>query len=187
MQMSNKATIRWTRQADGSYTKEGTLPADIPTARIYVIDDDYETNPHAVCPGLKLWPNQEAIELVERKIAEGSYSEWRYELRPEVSNADANSDPAFSELPRSAQPRTCSNFRCKKGPEGTPGAVTNRKAKYCCAACRVTVCRRNKLKPQRTDGPARKPRRDKKHESHAARQSAYEWRKWGRERLSRMM
>jgi hypothetical protein len=89
MHMSDKATIRWTRQADGSYTKGGALPADIPTARIYVIDDDYETNPHAVCPGLKLWLKEEAVELVERKIAEGSYREWRYELRPEVSNGAA--------------------------------------------------------------------------------------------------
>ena len=66
-------SLRWTRQSDDSYLKEGTLPADIPTARIFAIDEDYETNPHAVCPGLKLWPREEAVELVERKIAEGSY------------------------------------------------------------------------------------------------------------------
>jgi len=184
--MSSTATIRWTRQADGSYLKEGTLPADIPTARIFAIDEDYETNPHAVCPGLKLWPKEEAVELVERKIAKGSYREWRYEVRPEVSSEEVNYALAVVGPRRPAESRACSNSRCKKGPEGTPGAVTSWKGKYCCASCRVSVCRQNKLKPECTDKPERKPRRDKKHESHAARQNAYEWRKWGRERLSRM-
>jgi hypothetical protein len=54
--MSTQAIIRWTRQTDGSYAKEGTLPAEISNARIFAIDEDYETNPHAVCPGLKVWP-----------------------------------------------------------------------------------------------------------------------------------
>jgi hypothetical protein len=48
--MSTQAIIRWTRQADGSYAKEGTLPAEISHARIFAIDEDYETNPHAICP-----------------------------------------------------------------------------------------------------------------------------------------
>ena len=81
---------------------------------------------------------------------------------------------------------SCANERCKKGSNGTRGIVKSPRAKYCCASCRVSVCRRNKPKPECTDKLERKPRRDKKHESHAARQSAYEWRKWGRERLSRM-
>ena len=70
--MSTQAVIRWTRQADGSYAKEGALPAEISDVRIFAIDEDYETNPHAVCPGLKLWPKEEAVELVERKISDGS-------------------------------------------------------------------------------------------------------------------
>ena len=86
--MSTQAVIRWTRQPDGSYAKEGALPADIPNARIFAIDEDYETNPHAVCPGLKVWPKEEAVDLVERKIAQRSYRAWRYEVRPEVSNAE---------------------------------------------------------------------------------------------------
>jgi hypothetical protein len=53
-----------------------------------VIDEDYERNPHAVCQGLKLRPKEEAIELVERKIAEGSYRAWRYEIRPERSSEE---------------------------------------------------------------------------------------------------
>jgi len=178
-------SFRWTRQADGSYVKEGTLPADIPTARIFAIDEDYEMNPHAVCPGLKLRPKVEAVELVELKIAEGSYRAWRYEIRPEISSAEPPPAPAVgpSESPAF---RVCQNQRCRKGLKGTRGIVKNRRAKYCCASCRVSVSRRNRPKPECSDKPERKPRSDKKHESHAARQSAYEWRKWGRDRLSRM-
>jgi hypothetical protein len=183
--MSTQAIIRWTRRADGSYAKEGTLPADISHGRIFAIDEDYETNPHAVCPGLKLRPKEEAVDLVERKIAEGSYRAWRYEVRPEVTSAEA---PIAPEVGLSESPglRPCSNERCKKGPNGTRGAVKSRRATYCCASCRVSVCRRNKPKPESTDKPRRKPRSDKKYSSHAARQNAYKWRKWGGERLSRM-
>jgi hypothetical protein len=82
----------------------------------------------------------------------------------------------------------CANERCKKGPNGTRGIVKSRsrRAKYCCASCRVSVCRRNRPKPPDTDKPKRKARKDKKYPSHAARQNAYEWRKWGRDRISRM-
>ena len=178
-------SLRWTRQADGGYAKEGSLPANIPTARIFAIDEDYETNPNAVCPGLKVWPKEEAVALVERKITEGSYRAWQYEIRPELSSAEPPPTPAVgpSESPAF---RLCQNQRCRKGPNSTRGIVKSRRAKYCCASCRVSVCRRNEPKPECIDKPERKPRKDKKHESHAARQSAYEWRKWGRERLRRM-
>ncbi len=76
-------------------------------------------------------------------------------------------------------PRACMNSRCKKGPEGARAAVKSPRAKYCCASCRVSVCRRNRPKPPDTDKPKRKPRKDKKYPSHAARQRAYERRKWG--------
>ena len=82
--MITTAIVRWTRQVDGSYLKEGNLTADILTARIFAIDEDFETNPVAVCPGLKIRPKDEAIELVERKIAEGSYRARRSEIRPEM-------------------------------------------------------------------------------------------------------
>jgi hypothetical protein len=36
-------SIRWTRQVDGSYIKEGSLPANTPAVRIFSIDQDYET------------------------------------------------------------------------------------------------------------------------------------------------
>jgi hypothetical protein len=183
--MSTTAIIRWTRQTDGSYVKEGALPADVPTARIFAIDEDYETNPHAVCPGQELRPKEEAVELVELKIAEGSYRAWRYEIRPEMSSAEVPPAPAVGPSESPAFP-SCANERCKKGLNGTQGIVRSRRAKYCSGACRVGVCRRHKPKPPDTDKPKRKPRKDKKHESHAARQSAYEWRKWGRDRISRM-
>src|SRR5882672_5560847 len=142
--MSMTAIFRWTRRADGGYVKEGTLPANTPTARIFTIDEDYETNPHAICPGQKLWPKEEAVELVERKIAEGSYRAWRFEIRPEVSTPPASTEgpsesPAF---------RPCPNERCKKGPNGTRGIVKSRRAKYCCVYCRVDVCRRSRPKPE---------------------------------------
>src|SRR5216683_3508710 len=115
MKMITTAMIRWTRQADGSYIKEGTLPANIPTARIFAIDEDYETNPHAGCPGLKLRPRDEAVELVERKIAEGSYRVWRYEIRPEMPSAEVPPAPALGPS-ESLASRPCPNERCKKGP-----------------------------------------------------------------------
>ncbi len=80
--------IRWTGLADGSYQKEGGLPAGTPAVRIFEIDKDYETNPHAVCAGQRLWPQEEAVALVEQKVADGSYQAWRYEIRPELSSAE---------------------------------------------------------------------------------------------------
>jgi hypothetical protein len=170
--MSTQAVIRWTRQADGSYAKEGTLPADISTARIYAIDEDYETNPHGVCPGRKVWTKEEAVELVDRKIAEGSYRVWRYEIRPEVSTAETATarEPASSERPSYG---LCANERCKKGPNGTRGPLKSSRAKYCCAYRRVDVCRRSRPKPEHIEKPTRKRRRDAKYSSHSERQRAY--------------
>ena len=170
--MSITATIRWTRQADGSYAKEGNLPADILTVRIFAIDEDYETNPHAVCPGLKLRPKKEAVELVELKIAEGSYQAWRYEIRPEVSSTETPPAPAVGPS-ESLAFRPCPNERCKKGPNGTRGIVKSRRAKYCCASCRVDVCRQSRPKPEQIEKPTRKRRRDAKWIDHAERQRAY--------------
>lgn len=171
--MSTTAIIRWTRQADGTYVKEGELPAHIPTARIFAIDEDYETNLHAACPGVKLRPKEEAIALVERKIAEGSYRDWRYEIRPEISTAESSPAPPVAPS-ESCEVRLCPNERCKKGPNGTRGIVTNRRAKYCCSYCRVDVCRRNRLKLEQIEKPKRKRRRDAKWKDHAERQRAYQ-------------
>ena len=168
-----QVSLRWTRQAEGSYIKEGTLPADIPTARIFAIDEDYKTNPNAVCPGLKLRAKEEAIDLVERKIAEGSYRGWRFEIRPEVSSDDIPTASAKEPLESPAF-HSCHNPRCKKGPNGTRGIVKSQRAKYCCGYCRVAVCRRSRPKPEQFEKHTRKRRRDAKYNSHSERQRAYQ-------------
>jgi hypothetical protein len=172
MPMITQARIRWTRLADGSYLKEGSLPADISNARIFAIDEDYETNPHAVCPGLKLWPKEEAVELVERKIAEGSYRAWRYEVRAEVSTVETA--PAREPVPPERPSHgLCSNERCRKGPDGNRGVLKSSRAKYCCTYCRVDVCRRSRPKPAETEKATRKRRKDAKYSSHSERQRAH--------------
>jgi hypothetical protein len=75
--------------------------------------------------------------------------------------------------PLPADSRTCMNSHCKRGPEGTRGAVKSRKAKYCSAYCRVDVCRRNRPKLEHVEKPTRKRRRDTKYTSHSERQRAY--------------
>jgi hypothetical protein len=166
-------SIHWTRQADGTYVRQGSLPAGIPTARIFSIDEDFQTNPHAVCPGLKVWPREEAIGLVERKIAEGSYQGWRYEIRPEMPSAET--PPALSVArSESSAFRLCLNQRCKKGPNGTREIVKSQRAKYCSPSCRVAVSRREgKPVPKCIEGRKRKQRNDAKHQSNAQRQGAY--------------
>lgn len=173
------SVIRWTRQIDGSYAKQGTLPADTPAVRILSIDEDYETNPHAVSAGQRLWPKEEAIALVESQIASGSYRMWRYEIRPEKQKADDPVAPLPATPTKSTEPRICANLHCKKGTDGTRGVVIRRNAKYCCPSCRVSVCRRNRPKPERAERPRRKTRCDKKYATQAARQRAYDHRKWG--------
>lgn len=64
----------------------------------------------------------------------------------------------------------CANVRCRKGPNGTRGILKSRRAKYCCAYCRVAVCRRK-------GKSGRKRRRDAKHGSAAERQRALRSRK----------
>jgi hypothetical protein len=164
-------SIHWTRQVDGSYAKEGNLPANTPAVRIFEIDEDYKTNPYAVCAGQKLWPQEEAVALVEGKIAEGSYQAWRYEIRPELSSAGPPPVPAMAPSESPAR-RLCSNPRCKKGPNGTRGIVKSRRAKYCCRYCRVDVSRRGRPKPEQIEKPKRKRRSDAKYASHAERQRA---------------
>ena len=179
-------SISWTRQVDGSYTKEGNLPANTPAARIFSIDEDYKTNPNAICPGLKLRPKDEAVALVEGKIAEGSYRAWRYEIRLEKPKADDPLPPIIGAPPQPAEPHACSNLNCKKGPNGSRGSVTRRNAKYCCPSCRVSACRQKKPKPLPAEKTTiRKLRCDKKYPSHAARQRAYDHRKWGAVRARR--
>jgi len=82
--------------------------------------------------------------------------------------------PAVIEAPQPPDSRLCSNPRCKKGPDGTPGIVKSRRAKYCCRYCRVDVCRRNRPKPQQTEKAKRKRRRDAKWKDHAERQREYQ-------------
>lgn len=185
---TNFRAIRWTRQADGTYRREGNLPAAIPTVKIYVIDEDFETNSPTATPGLRLWPKEEAVALVERKIAEGSYKAWRYEIRPEVSSAEVPATTPAAVENQSRDVRLCENSRCKKGPNGSCGVITRSNAKYCSAACRVDSCRcrRRKAKPEEMEKPTRKPRSDRKYRSHAERQRAYDARRGGTERLSRM-
>jgi hypothetical protein len=170
---SEDESIRWTRQADGSYAKEGKLAAEATFVRIFEIDEDYETNPHAVSSGKKMWLKEEAITLVERMIADGSYRDWRYELRPEMTSAET--PPAQAGPPSEISVVwLCSNQRCKKGPNGTPGIVMSQRAKYCCQYCRVDACRRSRSKPEQVEEPKRKRRKDAKYSSHSERQRAYE-------------
>jgi hypothetical protein len=83
--------------------------------------------------------------------------------------------PAVIEAPQPPDSRLCSNPRCKKGPDSTPGIVKSRRAKYCCRYCRVDVCRRKRRsKPEQVEKPKRKRRRDAKYTSHSERQSAYQ-------------
>jgi hypothetical protein len=75
----------------------------------------------------------------------------------------------------------CANVRCRKGPIGTRGVLKSRKAKYCCAYCRVDVCRRTRPKPERLEKPMRKRRSDAQYRPHAERQRAYDQaRSWAR-------
>jgi hypothetical protein len=166
-------TIRWTRQADGSYQKDGSLPAGTPAVRIFEVDKDYATNPHAVCAGQKLWPQEEAAALLEGKIADVSYKAWRYEIRAELSSAGPPAVPAMVP-PESPALRLCSNPRCNKGPNGTREKVKSQRAKYCCGYCRVDVCRRSRPKLEQIEKPKRKRRKDAKYASHAERQRAYQ-------------
>jgi len=173
--MTITALIRWTRQADGSYIKESNVAHEVSHVRIFAIDEDYETNPHAICPGLKLRPKEEAIDLVERTIAEGSYRAWRYEIRPEACGPDVPADPADAggEPSQNTVIRLCRNERCNKGPNGTRSVLAkSRRAKYCCGYCRVDACRR-RPKTEQLEKPARKRRKDAKYETHAERQRAY--------------
>jgi hypothetical protein len=69
---------------------------------------------------------------------------------------------------------SCANPRCRKGPNGTRGALKSPRAKYCCPYCRVDVCRRSRPKPEQIEKPSRKRRRDTKYTSHSERQRAYQ-------------
>jgi len=170
----NAEVVSWTRQADGSYASTGSLPAGIPTARIFVIDED-----RVECQGTKLWLKEEAVALVVRKIAEGSYKAWRYEVRPETSTVPDFADHTQTALAESSDARLCANPRCKRGQDGVRSVVGCSGAKYCCATCRVDVCRRNRRQANADVmvKVTRKPRSDRQHESHAARQRAYYQRK----------
>jgi hypothetical protein len=68
---------------------------------------------------------------------------------------------------------SCANLRCKKGPDGTRGAIKSKRAKYCSASCRVMVCRWSRPKHEQVEKPKRKRRSDAKYASDAARQKAY--------------
>jgi hypothetical protein len=86
---------------------------------------------------------------------------------------DHESDPHIGEH-QPPHNGSCANERCKKGPNGTRGIVKRRRAKYCCAYCRVDVCRRNRPKPEQIKKPSRKRRRDAKYTSNSERQRAYQ-------------
>jgi len=68
---------------------------------------------------------------------------------------------------------SCANERCRKGSNGTRGALKSSQTKYCCAYCRVDVCRRSRPKPEQIKKPTRKRRRDAKYGSHSERQRAH--------------
>ncbi len=78
--------------------------------------------------------------------------------------------PAVIEAPHPAECPLCANPRCRKGPNGTRGVLKSPRAKYCCAYCRVAICRRK-------GKSGRKRRRDAKHASAAERQRAFRFRK----------
>jgi hypothetical protein len=173
-QAPEQESIRWTRKADGSYIREGSLPADIPTARILSIDEDFQSNRHAVCPGLRLRPKEEAIALVERMIEDGSYREWRYEIRPELDSAQTASATTVVAPMLATHFRLCKNLRCRKGPNGIPAIVKSLRAKYCSPTCRVAVSRREgKPTPKCIEERKRKQRSDAKYPSNAQRRRAY--------------
>jgi len=162
------SVIRWTRDHEGKYLREGSLSTETSTARIFEVDEN-----NGECAGLKLWPQEKAISLVERKIADGSYQEWRYEIRPEMAKVEmAPAEVSVTSSPIS-EPRLCGNSRCKKGPSGTHAIVTSTRAKYCSPSCRVAVSRREGT-PRPREVVKRKRRSDAKYSSHAERQRAYE-------------
>jgi hypothetical protein len=68
---------------------------------------------------------------------------------------------------------SCANARCRKGVNETRSVLKSSRAKYCCAYCRVDVCRRSRPKPKQSEKPTRKRRRDAKYNSHSERQRAH--------------
>ena len=96
----------------------------------------------------------------------------------EQGSSVSASTPEQESKPHVEEPQTphygsCANERCRKGPNGTRGVLKSSRAKYCCAYCRVDVCRRNRPKPEQSEKPTRKRRRDAKYSSHSERQRAH--------------
>jgi hypothetical protein len=99
----------------------------------------------------------------------------------EFSSAPKQGSNPQSEDSHPSRDSLCANAKCRKGPDGTRGVVKSRRASYCCAYCRVAVCRRNRQQPKPFEKPQRKRRSDAKYASHAERQRAYERsRSWAR-------
>lgn len=94
------------------------------------------------------------------------------QLPVSASTPEPESNPHIGET-QSPHYGSCANERCRKGPSGTAGVLKNSRAKYCCAYCRVDVCRRSRPKPEQIEKPTRKRRRDAKYSSHCQRQKAY--------------
>ena len=98
------------------------------------------------------------------------------EIEHEVEDSGAVPEEESNPHGGEAEPRQdglCANLRCKKGPNGSRGALKSKRAKYCSASCRVMVCRRSRPKPEQVGKPPRKRRSDAKYPSDAARQMAY--------------
>jgi hypothetical protein len=94
----------------------------------------------------------------------------------EIAVSSPVPEPESIPHPRETEPPnygSCSNERCKKGPNDTRGVLKSRRAKYFCASCRVDVCRRSRPKPEQIEKPTRKRRRDAKYSSHSERQRAH--------------
>ena len=81
------------------------------------------------CQGTKLWPKEEAVAPVERKIAEVSCKAWRYEARAEASTVPDSANQTRPAMPESSDTRLCANPRCKKGQDRTRGIVRSNGAK----------------------------------------------------------
>ncbi len=95
----------------------------------------------------------------------------------EIAVSSPVPEPESIPHPRETEPPNyglCSNERCKKGPNDSRGVLKSPRAKYCCAYCRVDVCRRSRPKDEQIEKPTRKRRRDAKYSSHSERQRAYQ-------------
>jgi hypothetical protein len=130
--------------------------------------------------------NRGRQETGQRASARGGVHTWRIFQREEIINdhhrrtkivslALTPEEEGSPHVGENQPPHygLCANPRCRKGPSGTRGVLKSPRAKYCCTYCRVDVCRRSRPKPEQSEKPTRKRRRDTKYSSRAERQRAH--------------